>query len=302
MALSIGFMACSGEDGMDGDPGIQGTPGTPGKAGNNGDNGSDGVNCWDTNGDGDNQDSEDINGDGEFNGLDCQGDNGDDGNPGNDGEDGIDCWDLNRDGIGNLPPENQEGNEAEVYSEDINGDGVVDALDCRGEQGEQGEQGDQGEQGNANVIQYDWDLSNYGMDSGFDFNILDEMDISEQDLPNYTFLFYLVEAEDNLVFPVPAIIYIVNGYRFVRVVYVEEPNNINEVGDVFCSFSTLSDETAYNALPFGHFSSFRVVAIEVSTVINKNGNSSGDVMAHLKAAGVDTSDYHAVMAYFGLEE
>jgi hypothetical protein len=47
---------------------------------------------------------------------------GEDGAPGVDGEDGLDCWDTNGDGEPN--PE-----------EDINGDGVVDVEDCRGEGG-----------------------------------------------------------------------------------------------------------------------------------------------------------------------
>lgn len=51
-----------------------------------------------------------------------QGDQGEPGNPGNPGQDGLSCWDLN-------------GNGSADASEDINLDGVVDALDCQGEQG-----------------------------------------------------------------------------------------------------------------------------------------------------------------------
>ncbi|MBT8110500.1 MAG: hypothetical protein KJO27_07220, partial [Gammaproteobacteria bacterium] len=40
------------------------------------------------------------------------------GTAGGDGSDGISCWDLNQNGIGDLP------------DEDVNGDGVVDVLDC----------------------------------------------------------------------------------------------------------------------------------------------------------------------------
>jgi len=43
---------------------------------------------------------------------------GTDGTDGTDGADGISCWDLNQNGAGDLP------------DEDINGDGVVDVLDC----------------------------------------------------------------------------------------------------------------------------------------------------------------------------
>ncbi len=57
----------------------------------------------------------------------CDGDDGDDGAPGPagadgapgvDGTDGINCWDLNENGVPDLP------------DEDLNGDGVVDVLDC----------------------------------------------------------------------------------------------------------------------------------------------------------------------------
>jgi len=60
-------------------------------------------------------------------GLGLAGCEGDDGAPGAagaagasgaDGADGISCWDLNANGVGDLP------------AEDINGDGVVDVLDC----------------------------------------------------------------------------------------------------------------------------------------------------------------------------
>ncbi len=58
--------------------------------------------CWDLNGNGVADPEEDINGDNEFDALDCQGTN---------------CWDLN-------------GNGVEDPEEDINGDGVFDAFDC----------------------------------------------------------------------------------------------------------------------------------------------------------------------------
>lgn len=75
-----------------------------------------GLNCWDLNGNGVGDPSEDINNDGLYNALDCQGANGQDGA---DGMDGLNCWDLDGDGI-------QDPNE------DINNDGVYDALDCQG--------------------------------------------------------------------------------------------------------------------------------------------------------------------------
>ena len=61
-----------------------------------------GANCWDLNGNGVGDPEEDVNGDDRFDALDCQGTN---------------CWDLN-------------GNGVEDPDEDINGDGVFDAFDC----------------------------------------------------------------------------------------------------------------------------------------------------------------------------
>ncbi len=48
----------------------------------------------------------------------CEGDDGDDGRDGADGAAGLACWDLNENGVPDLP------------DEDLNGDGVVDVLDC----------------------------------------------------------------------------------------------------------------------------------------------------------------------------
>ena len=144
-----------GNDGMDGAQGPQGPEGPTGPqgpAGNDGSNGTDGINCWDTNGDGINDPAEDINMDGNFDALDCQGADGMDGaqgpqgpegptgpqgpagNDGSNGTDGINCWDTNGDGI-NDP------------AEDTNMDGNFDALDCQGEDGMDGAQGPQGPEG-----------------------------------------------------------------------------------------------------------------------------------------------------------
>ena len=54
---------------------------------------------------------------------------GTDGAQGPGGADGVACWDLNGNGVGDLP------------AEDINGDSVVDVLDCTGAVGPQGPPG-----------------------------------------------------------------------------------------------------------------------------------------------------------------
>ena len=96
-----------------------------------------GINCWDTNGDGVNDSSEDTNNDGAWNALDCAGADGADGNDGADGTDGtngINCWDTNGDGVNDS-------------SEDTNNDGAWNALDCAGADGADGQDGTQGSVG-----------------------------------------------------------------------------------------------------------------------------------------------------------
>ncbi len=107
---------------MDGADGMDGAPGAPGADGQDGADGDDGINCWDINGDGFNDFSEDTNGDGMFTTLDCQGAEGAPGADGQDGAvgmDGIHCWDLNENGI-------------DDPDEDRNGDGLFNVRDCRG--------------------------------------------------------------------------------------------------------------------------------------------------------------------------
>jgi Tol biopolymer transport system component len=78
-----------------------------------------GRTCWDLNGDGISDPEEDTNADGTFDSLDCQGIDGQDGN---DGPGGVSCWDLNGNGLGDA-------------GEDVNSDGNLDSLDCQGPPG-----------------------------------------------------------------------------------------------------------------------------------------------------------------------
>jgi len=71
---------------------------------------------------------------------------GDPGPAGADGTDGLNCWDLNGNGTADLP------------DEDANGDGVVDAFDCRGASGSDGSDGATGPSG-LNC----WDLNGNGL-------------------------------------------------------------------------------------------------------------------------------------------
>lgn len=103
--------------------------------------GEDGLHCWDLDGDGEFDESEDLDADGQATALDCRGapgspgeagtpgDDGEDGAPGDDGEDGasgtdgvdgedgLSCWDLDGDGF--FDPD-----------EDLDGDGSATVGDC----------------------------------------------------------------------------------------------------------------------------------------------------------------------------
>jgi len=83
LGMSIIMASCKGDQGEIGPTGPtgptgQGTPGNPG---------ADGLACWDTNKDGIQDPGEDINQDGNFDALDCQGAPGDNGQNGQDGSD-----------------------------------------------------------------------------------------------------------------------------------------------------------------------------------------------------------------------
>ncbi|MFQ5494553.1 MAG: hypothetical protein ACE5EX_04150, partial [Phycisphaerae bacterium] len=99
-----------------------GPPGPAGPQGPPGPQGPAGSSCWDLNGDGVGSADEDVNGDGNFDAMDCAGapgPAGPQGPPGSQGPAGSSCWDLNGDGVGSA-------------DEDVNGDGNFDAMDCAG--------------------------------------------------------------------------------------------------------------------------------------------------------------------------
>lgn len=154
-------------------PGKQGPPGPEGPAG------SDGLSCWDTNANGVGDPDEDKNGDGHYTAEDCQGPPGPmrpagpapregapgpagpQGPPGSEGAQGppgsagaagaqgpqgpagVSCWDRNLNG------------QADP-TEDVNGDGVHNAIDCLGPTGPQGPPGVSGGGAGAGMVNINW--------------------------------------------------------------------------------------------------------------------------------------------------
>ena len=132
---AVGQTGAQGVQGVQGLQGVQGATGyqgVQGATGPQGPSGADGISCWDTNGNGIWEGTEDTNGDGVFDPLDCQGVIGQTGPQGATGiqgaqgvqgpagVDGIDCWDTN-------------GNGVNDSAEDTNGDGTYNAADCQGD-------------------------------------------------------------------------------------------------------------------------------------------------------------------------
>lgn len=69
-----------------------------------------------------------------------QGEVGPQGPKGDKGNNGLNCWDLNSNDVPDL------------VTEDLNGDGQVDVLDCQGPKGEKGDPGESGSQGPPGLI------------------------------------------------------------------------------------------------------------------------------------------------------
>ncbi|WP_421808260.1 collagen-like triple helix repeat-containing protein [Flagellimonas sp.] len=228
LCVAVSLVSCSGEDG---EQGIQGEPGEPGA------------------------------------------DSTVPGPEGPAGDDGISCWDLNGNGSADITEDET--------NEDINLDGVVDALDC---QGEQGQQGDAGQDGNANVQEYQFSLELFGNYNQLDLDLNTHVDEPN----NYAYLFYMdTPGPGARRYAIPG--HLVDNTHYARVFVYKD------TGILRINFYDLND--ASYAVPGGTYANVIVIAIELSNT----GKTSENIMAELKAAGVDTSDYNQVAAYFGLE-
>ncbi|MEM6866129.1 MAG: hypothetical protein AAF575_13125 [Bacteroidota bacterium] len=233
-----------------------------------GEDGANGINCWDTNGDGIEQENEDVNGDNEFDFLDCMGTQGTQGDP------GTPCWDLNNNGQPDIT-------EDKDTNEDINGDNVVNALDCRGADGQQGEDG------NANVQRWVIDVTEVESQ----VNLTDSFNIEGFDqnpFPNYVFLTWL-ETNGVPIFDYVQIPAIISGAGYSPVFSYDEEDKVIEI-------QISISENGW--IPI--FTNLHVVAVETSTTMG--GKTSQDtIWEDLKKSGVAIEDYHAVMAYFGMK-
>ena len=157
-----------GPKGDTGDTGPAGADGVAGADGQDGAAGLDGIHCWDLDADSIcDRDTEDSNGDGECDVLDCQGAQGEPGLQGDQGPAG---------------PQGETGPQGPQGEQGPKGDkGDTGATGPTGPQGPQGDQGDQGPQGEAGDDGiHCWDLNGNGIcDSDEDINIDEICDIQD---------------------------------------------------------------------------------------------------------------------------
>ncbi|SHG24261.1 hypothetical protein [Flagellimonas flava] len=245
--LGILLISCSGEDGA---LGPQGEPG------------ENGYHCWDLNLNGINDQSEDVNEDGTWNGLDCLGQDG------LNGANGINCWDLDGDWF------NDE-------DEDINSDGQWNALDCQGKDGENGEDG------NANVqkIVLDFDDAYYNENTA----LFLAPELYLEVMQTHVLIFTLENVQN------------VNYSTFLAVPGgLSEIDRKYDVllfsdGGVHIIVSNF-DGTNSNPGWTGTWEFLHVTLIKISALNDKNGLPA--IKASLKKSGIDVHDFDALAPYF----
>lgn len=152
----------------------------------------------------------------------------------------------------------------------------------QGEQGEQGEPGEPGEDGNANVRRFNISLEGY---SGSTFQVPMPTEVTQADIDNSALFFYLEKGDAY--FPLPGTL---GPSRYGAVRYVFD--------FIYIDFFNPSLDFATTPVQEGYYANLIVIVAE-SNIVGKNNQES--LMNELKAAGVDTSDYHAMAKYFGLE-
>lgn len=152
----------------------------------------------------------------------------------------------------------------------------------QGEQGEQGEPGEPGEDGNANVRRFNISLEGY---SGSSFQVPMPIEVTQADIDNGAFFFYIEES--GVFYPLPGLLGI-NTFGSVR--YLSDLIIIDFKNPTVDFNATFVQEGSYGNL---------ILIVAEANIVGKNNQES--MMNELKAAGVDTSDYHAMAKYFGLE-
>ncbi|RUA13794.1 MAG: hypothetical protein DSY83_10715 [Flavobacteriia bacterium] len=168
-------------------------------------------------------------------------------------------------------------------------------VSCSGEDGERGPTGQNGTNGvdgvdgNANVQSTKINMEAWNGGEFFEF----DMPIPGQNRPNYAFLFYLEYLYDGQFLArhsVPGAAIASTFTADVNYVVTADEGGIITFKDL---------QGADFAVPPGFYFNLIIISIEISNMQGKNGTT--DIMSELKSKGVDTDDYNAVAAYFGLD-
>ena len=258
----------NGERGEQGIQGPEGPEGPQGPAGADGADGADGLNGGADGVDG-------IDGADGADGAD--GMDGEDGAPGPAGADGVDGMD-GADGA-----DGQDG-----LNGGVNGTDGQDGTD--GAPGADGEDGQDGADGNANVVQFLYEAIGEGGSSSTQIDL--PASITEAVIDNSLVVVYLKFA-NGVVQQVPG----EAGSLNVDVSIFDISNTVR----IELIYRRQSDDSPF-VLPTGLFEHARILIIPASssTLIGGKTSPQQAVRNELAAAGIDTADYEAVAAYYGL--
>ncbi|WP_299800792.1 hypothetical protein [uncultured Maribacter sp.] len=210
--------------------------------------------------------------------------------------------------IGPIGPQGEQGIQGEDGEQGPAGEDG-EALGVPGPQGEQGEtgatgpagedgtngtngtngtDGTNGEDGNANVATYTYDISS---ESGATIPVTATA-LSQEVIDNDLILGYL--SKDSSVYtPIPAPIY---AFELGDNSDIAVEISLNRYWMFFYEVGTenLKSVTA------GQLNELKLIIVE-SNSTTSGKSSKENTLANLKYAGIDTSDYYAVMDYYGLE-
>src|SRR5690606_28154900 len=145
-----------------------------------------------------------------------------------------------------------------------------------------GQDGDNGVDGNANVQAVTVNMDAWNGGKFFEF----EMHVAAEERANYAFVFYLEYIYDSQFLArhsVPGSSYDGDFVVDVRYALTGEEEGILLFKDL--------QGVPYAVAP-GTYLNLIIIAVEISALEGKNGST--DVLAELKAAGLDTNEYDAV--------
>ncbi|WP_421805564.1 collagen-like triple helix repeat-containing protein [Flagellimonas sp.] len=160
----------------------------------------------------------------------------------------------------------------------------------QGAQGPQGEQGEAGQDGNANVSKLIYDFTLDGNEPAPEQNII-EIDLPEltnEILTSYTLIFFLEDIDDNFYLAIP-------GRDFFNDRQFDIAMTTGQLRLTVSDYDGWSFQFGW--IP-GLYERLHITMIEINPDTMGGKNS---VANDLKSAGVDITNYHEVMEYYGLE-